>query len=275
MSDHKHQGHEHHHDQHQEHEHHHDHDHDHNEHGHHDHDHKPVKIKFRSFKMDRAFAFDPRKGEKGVITYTITEPARISIKLIKKGTRELYLSTILNWEERGAGTHTEYWDGKDYSGNIIEDLSQVFMVMEGEPMSTFKPGAYSVEGLSDEEIIHGHKWGHPHNEYQEGTNVIPVLSITSVKDGDVLSGVVKVDSKLETDERGYGEKVGYGVRYYLNNILVNEEFYDAKSNGNFSYDVDTTAFPDGEYTLYVGMCDHHQHSTSRGCKVRIDNNSKD
>lgn len=252
------------------HEHHHEH---HHEHGH-DHDHKPVKVKFRSFEMERAFAFDPHKGEKGKITYTITEPARISIKTIKKGTRELYLSTILNWEERDAGTHTETWDGRDFEGNIIEDLSQILMVIEGEPMSTFAPGEYSIEGLTDEEIVHGHKWGHPHNAYHEDANVIPKLKITSVSDGDVLSDIVRVDSELdEVSERGYGDKAGYGVRYYFNNILINEEFYDAKSEGRFSYEIDTTAFPDGPYTLYVGMCDHHQHVTSRGLKVIIDNSS--
>lgn len=287
MEDHKHndhhnqdKGHDHSHTHGKDNDHSHDHSHDH-EHGHdhehkngHDDDHKPDKIQFRSFRMDRAFAFNPKKGEKGTITYTITEPARISIKTLKKGTRELYLSTILNWEERTAGTHTEYWDGKDYEGNIIEDLSEFMIVMEGEPMSTFKPGEYSVEGLTDEEIVHGHKWGHPHNYYQTDTNVVPDLAITSVNDGDVLSGVVTVNSHLKNEEsRGYGDKVGYGVRHYLNNILVSEEFYDAKCKGNFSCDIDTTAFPDGEYTLYVGMCDHHQHATSRGCKITLKNNT--
>ena len=256
------------------HEHHHEHPHDHDHEHHHDHDHKPVKIKFRSFKMDRAFAFDPKKGEKGIITYTITEPARVSIKVIKKGTRELYLTTILNWEHRDAGTHTETWDGRDYSGNIIEDLSHALIVMEGEPMSTHNPGKYSIEGLTDEEIIHGHKWGHPHNLYNEEVNIVPELVITSVKDGDVLSGIVTIESQLETDKKGYGDVAGYGVRYYLNNILITEEFYDKKCKGRFSYELDTTAFPDGEYTLYVGMCDHHQHTASRGCRIRIDNGSE-
>lgn len=234
--------------------------------------HKPVKIDFTDFKMEKAFAFDPTKGEKGVLTYTIPEPARVSIKVIQAGTRELYRATILNWEYRDAGTHTETWDGKDYDGNNI-DLSSVMIVMEGEPMSTYAPGEYSVERLSDEEIIHGHPMGHAHNVYDESVNTTPELKVTSVKDGDILSGLVAIESYIEGDKKGYGEKVGYGVRYYLDSMLVQEEFYDKKCDGKFSYTMDTTAFLDGDYTLYVGMCDHHQHVTSRGYKIRIKNST--
>lgn len=233
--------------------------------------HKPVKIEFKDFRMERAFAFDPAKGETGVITYTLAEPARVSIKVIKAKTRELYLKTIVNWEARDAGTHSETWDGRDYEGKVI-DLAEAIIVMEGEPMSTFAPGKYSVDGLSDEEIVHGHPHGHAHNEYEEGANIVPLLRITSVKEGSVLSGLVVVESELvDRSQKGYGDEVGYGVRYYLDHTLVEEEFYDKKCEGKFSYTLDTTSYADGEYTLFVGMCDHHQHATSRGVPVRIKN----
>jgi hypothetical protein len=219
--------------------------------------------------MERAFAFDPAKDEEGIITYTIPEPGRISIKVLKAGTRELYLQTILNWKERDTGTHTEKWDGRDYDGKTI-DLTEAIIIVEGEPMTTHAPGEYSVEGLSDEEIVHGHPDGHSHNIYRSDANVVPELRVTSIKDGDVLSDMVTIESELE-DARGYGDEVGYGVRYYLDNTLLQEEFYDKKSEGKFSYIFDTTAFTDGEYTLYVGMCDHHQHATSMGYRIRIQN----
>jgi hypothetical protein len=233
--------------------------------------HKPHKIQFKDFEMSKAFAFDPGKGETGTITYTLSEPARVSIKVIKAKTRELYLKTILNWETKDAGRHTETWDGRDFDGKII-DLSESIIVMEGEPISTFAPGEYSVEGLSDEEIVHGHPHGHAHNLYREDVNVVPELKVTSVRSGDVLSGLVVIESELaDRSKTGYGDEVGYGVRYYLDNTLVEEEFYDRKCEGRFSYTMDTTAYPDGEYTLFVGMCDHHQHATSSGCRIKIKN----
>jgi hypothetical protein len=230
---------------------------------------KPRKVDFTDFKMERAFAFDPSLGEKGVITYTIPEPARISIKVLRAGTRELYLTTVLNWEVREAGTHTETWDGKDYDGNNI-DLADSAMIIEGEPLSSFAPGQYSVDGMTPEDIIHGHAHGHAHNEYDLSTNITPDLKVISVKDGDVLSGRVTVLSELD-GAKAYGDKAGYGVRYYLDSSLLQEEFYDRACEGKFSYLLDTTALQDGEYTLYVGMCDHHQHVTSRGYKIKIDN----
>ncbi len=253
--------------------------HDHDDHHHHEgeaHGHpeghgglKPRKVDFTDFKMERAFAFNPAKGEKGIITYTIPEPARISIKVLKAGTRELFLSTVLNWEPREAGTHTETWNGRDYDGNII-DLSEAAIIIEGEPLSTYAPGQYKLDGMTDEEIVHGHPLGHAHNEYETSTNIIPELTVTSIKDGDVLSGLVTILSHLE-GAKAYGEKAGYGVRYYLDSNLLQEEFYDKKCDGKFSYTFDTTAVLDGEYTLYVGMCDHHQHVTSRGYRIKINN----
>ena len=53
------------------HEHDHDHSHDHEGHPEGHGAHKPEKVEFFDFKMERAFAFDPVKGEKGVITYTL------------------------------------------------------------------------------------------------------------------------------------------------------------------------------------------------------------
>lgn len=256
-------------------------DHSHAEHAHNEHDHaehgnpeghggiKPVKITFYDFKMDKAFAFDPAKGETGKITYTLKEPGRISIKVLKAKTRELYLATLVNWEQRDAGTHTETWDGKDYAGNIV-DFTEAIIMLEGEPLSTYKPDNYSLSGMSNEDIIHGHPMGHAHNEYRDSANIVPDLEITSIKDGDVLSGLVVIESQLP-GEKGYGDEAGYGVRYYLDNTLVTEEFYDRSCGGKFTYTLDTTAYSDGPYTLYVGMCDHHQHATSRGHRIRISN----
>ena len=102
--------------------------------------------------------------------------------------------------------------------------------------------------MSDEEIIHGHPTGHPHNLYRESANIVPELKVTSIKEGDVLSGLVVIESYLE-GEKGYGDEAGYGVRYYLDNTLVSEEFYERSCQGRFAYTFDTTAFLDGSYTL--------------------------
>ena len=186
------------------------------------------------------------------------------------GTRELYLKTVLNWENRDAGTHTETWDGRDSSGNII-NLSEAIMIIEGEPISDYAPGTMEHEGETPEEVIHGHMWGHAHGKHAEFAEELPELTVTSINDNDVLSDIVTIKSEVSKSRRGYGDDVGYGVRYYLDEELIQEEFYNGKSDGNFSYDFDTTAFEDGEYTLYIGMCDHNQHVTSRGIKIKIDN----
>jgi hypothetical protein len=220
--------------------------------------------------MKNALAFNPEKGEKGIIGYTISESGIVSIKVKASGTRELFLATIVNWEKREAGSHTEYWDGRDYGGNLV-DPSSVQIIVEGEPMSAYQPGSMELKEISIEDIIHGKTEGHYHGSHHAYADRIPDIDITSVHEHQILSGMVLIESVVSKEKRGYGNIYGYGVRYYLDRVQIAEEFYKPDSDGCFNYRLDTTAFQDGEHLLSVGMCDHHEHVTSKTYKIIIKN----
>ena len=86
-----------------------------------------------------------------------------------------------------------------------------------------------------------------------------------------MKGKFTIKAQANKERRGYADHFGYGVRYYIDYKLVNEQFYKPESDGSFSYEMDTTAFEDGEHVLHVGMCDHNDHTASASAKVRIDN----
>lgn len=233
---------------------------------------RPERLRLTKVNLRRAFAYYQNPDQKGEITYTIEEPGLVNIVVLRAGTRELYLAKIVHWEYRDAGTHTETWDGRDNSGNIINP-KEASIRMSGEKMSSYAPGTMPLKDMPDEEIVHGHEWGHAHATHHEFAEETPILTITSIKDGDVLKGKVLIKAEVDKEKRGYGDKYGYGVRYYLGKALVSEEFYKPESDGKFVYELDTTAFEDGEHILYMGMCDHNQHATSAGVTVTIDNSN--
>jgi hypothetical protein len=240
----------------------------------HGHDHQqPDMLGFFDVNMSKVFAYYPDTGEKGVISYSIKEPGLVNIYVLHARTRELYLAKLVNWEKRDAGKHTESWDGKDFSGHIVKP-SDARIIIKGEKLSSYAPGSMPIADLPEEEIIHGHKWGHAHATHAESAEETPILTITSVRDGDILGGRVTIKAEVDKDKRGYGDKYGYGVRYYVDETLAQEEFYKPECKGQFNYELDTTAFPDGEHMLYLGMCDHNQHATSSGLKVKFDNSKQ-
>ena len=222
-------------------------------------------VQVHDIDVTAVFTFRPDRGETCRLSYRLAEPARVSVRVKKAGTRELYLATIVNWELREAGTHTETWDGRDYSGNVV-DMTKATLTIKAENAS-YQPGTMPLDEKSPEEMVHGHEWGHKHGTHHPDAEEVPALRILRPDKKAELSGVVLIRCEVDKERRGYGNKVGYGVRYYVDSVLAHEEFYKPESDGRFSYKLDTTAFEDGEHTLYVGMCDHNEHSTSAGLPV--------
>ena len=233
---------------------------------------RPQPVALHDLHLDKAMNFDPEKGEKGVITYTLKEPAMITIRIVKEGTRELYLATIANLAYRDVGKHTEMWDGRDYSGNIV-DMTKACMIIQAVAASSYEPGKMVKLGKkTPEEIVHAdYPWGHVHARHHKYAEEVPILKIVNIRKGDILSGKVQIKAQVAKDKRGYGNQYGYGVRYYVDNILAREEFYKPECNGYFAYELDSTAFEDGKHMLYVGMCDHQEHTTSTGVPIVFDN----
>lgn len=234
---------------------------------------RPQRVALRDLHLDKAMNFNPAKGEEGIITYRLDEPALVTIRVVKEGTRELYLATIANMAYRGVGEHTETWNGLDYSGNII-DMTKACMSIQAVAASSYEPGKMGLEKKSPEEIVHSeYTWGHVHAQHHEYAEEVPILKIVNLTKGEVLSGKVRIETEVDENKRGYGNEYGYGVRYYVDGILAHEEFYKPECDGKFAYELDTTAFEDGEHMLYVGMCDHNEHTTSAGVSI-VFNNSR-
>ena len=237
----------------------------------------PNLIRITDLKLRNDSMKPPFSGNVS-IRYTLPEPGLVTIRVVHAGTRELYLATILNSEFRDAGSHEELWDGKDYYGKVLDSSkTPISYRLFAESLSAnVPPGGYNYveygEGQSQEDTLD--KTGfkrHVHGWHEKKFEEIPLLRINKPLAGSVQKGRVQLVSAVDRERRAFGNKYGYGVRYYIDDELIHEEFYTPESDGYFSYDLDTTAYEDGEHLLYIGMCDHNDHVTSHGVKVVFNN----
>jgi len=170
------------------------------------------------------------------------------------------------------------WDGRDYWGGLIDSAKTPYLILhwtETETMSATadaKPIEYK-EGQTQAEVVAALNFPgrHLHSAHQAEYETVPLLKITGPVPGQVLSGKITVKASVAKKRRGMGDKYGYGVRYYIDDQIIHEEFYKPDSEGEFSYQLDTTAFENGNHLLYVGVCDHNEHVTSDGLEVVIRN----
>lgn len=214
--------------------------------------------------LTQAFYFRPERGETAELRYRLREPARVLIRVRDADTRELYLATILNWERRQPGEHTEIWDGRDDAGQVI-DMSEATITLIAEKADHPQP-TLDLEARTPEEVVHAEE-EHRHGTHHAWAEEVPALRVLEPAPGTEAGDLLLIRSAVDKDRRGYGNVYGYGVRYYVDGVLIREEYYKPESDGQFAYRLDTTAFADGEHLLRVGMCDHHEHATSASVPV--------
>lgn len=79
-----------------------------------------------------AVTFDPRAGKPATISFRLTRPAPIRVRIVRKDRPEIVLRTLMDFKLLQLGRHDLTWDGRDASGNITENR-MIHLVIEGMP----------------------------------------------------------------------------------------------------------------------------------------------
>lgn len=215
------------------------------------------------------FHFDPTKGEKGVISYDLTAPAKVRVRIVNREDPELIYKTLISYQEQVPGTHKLEWDGRDDAGNFV-DLNTVGVQIQAELLST-KLTQKAVEMFS----LVGSPYGHLHRLHDPNKCGFFTIHFTEPASESVLSGEVKLLIEVVGPFRGYAEEGGVGIRGYVDKTLVLDQWLEPEDvRAKFPYltwTLDTSAFPDGEHILRLSMCDHKDHPGVASLKVKFDN----
>ncbi|MFC2122739.1 FlgD immunoglobulin-like domain containing protein [Bacteroidota bacterium] len=216
-----------------------------------------------------AFNFNPFIGEKGTISYTLAEEAKVRVRLVDRDDPELVHRVLISYEQQEPGVHNVEWDGKDASGNYL-DPTKVRVHIQGELTST-KITRKAIQIFS----MVGRPYGHLHRLHEPDKCGFYTIVFRQVEPGSVLTGKVQLIIEVIGSFRGYAEEGGVGIRGYVDKTLVLDQWLepeDVRAKFPFlTWTLDTSAFPNSEHTLRLSMCDHNDHPGVASLKAIFQN----
>lgn len=196
----------------------------------------PVSILDRS--VSEAFTFNPRVDPPARITYRLTRDGLIRVRVCWRADKSLVLRTLADWTQQGFGAHELNWDGRDGSGNILENRGCLITFEARDP----EHHKHALEDCADP--------------------VIKVQSPPSVRD---LSEI-KVEIIRDTS---FGRVSGWELRTYADYQLVSRT-----SRGTSAGRMALPPFSDlrsGDHLITVNLDDTYGHIGTSGINIRFSN----
>lgn len=206
----------------------------------------PVYIINRS--SYEALNFDPNLGKPATISYKLTKAGTIRLRIARRDNPELILLTLMDWTDQPFGEHKVQWDGRDASGNII-DNKKILIHFDARDQA----------------------FGGKHQEHDGLVCFDPKINIEA-KTETIQN--VKGDLEIRTSFPDGLDKIkwnaGYEVKYFVDYGLVKKEVFQETQN-RFSLIIDTTKLSNGEHLITVNISDLHDHVGTAGLKIMVNN----
>jgi hypothetical protein len=228
------------------------------------------------FKIDK---------ENGIVTYTLLEPARLSIRIgIENGP---LLKTLVDWRPRLSGPNEEQWDGKDASG-VIDlfnevDYSVRFMTYALAENSAITTGNSSVEWFEYKSKKQEQRESEITKRGGEDTGILtypgggiyrePQISVSLPEAKEttdtrlpVVSGITPVKVVIDKKDRKFITNERYELAFYLD-----FEFLAEEEEGFSPYTMvwDTREVSDGEHILTCNLIGFQEHRATRNLRVYV------
>ena len=197
----------------------------------------PVRILDRS--TYEALTFDPHQQRFATISYWLTKPARIRIRMVRRDQKDLVLRTLLDWVPQKFGRNEVRWDGRDACGNLIDNRKMLFIFEGDSPL---------------------------HQEHDPEKCHELRLRIISPESGATISRLSEISIKIR-ENSGYGKESGYELRVYVDYSLVFKRSLGRNSERFRLPDVST--IEDGEHLVTINFDDYHDHIGTLSIKVNI------
>lgn len=192
---------------------------------------------YEALNFDRAFQ------DYGTLSYELSKPAWVRIRLVARGNEHLVLRTLVDWSERKPGKNIERWDGRDATGYLVD-----------------QPCRFVIEGDNAEHAAHDRsKCGEM------------LLQIAEPSRGAVLASRVMVRVVFAGVKQGYVAEMGATLRVYMDYVLSGERRYAAPAAGPFEWEWDTTAMANGSHLVTINLNDGYDHVGTASVEVEVRN----
>ena len=206
----------------------------------------PVSIMNRSTR--EVMTFDPSLGEPAKISYKLNKHGCIRIRLVHRNERNLLIRTLQDWTKQDFGEYELYWDGRDASGNIV-DNKNILVLFEAKDQG---------KGLK-------------HLEHDEVLCRDLLLKIkNNPEPSQIVKGTFKILTSLQGNAFGFLGKNDGEIRYFINYKLFRTEKFQPGVRG-FECMIDTTILKNGEHLIIINVDDLHDHVGSASIKIKVKN----
>lgn len=200
----------------------------------------------------------------GSIRYNLSENALVQVRIGIQGDPELVNRTLVDWEERKAGENTELWDGKDSGGNLV-DKDKMVVKIGTRPIQSkvLSSCVYTPDGKEEKHIDHRHE---THDQTKcKDIKLKLVMPVPNQK----VSGNTDITVEVDPERCGYGQTTGHGMRVYIDDEQVHEEYFTR--TGTLTVPLDTINFTNRRHKLTINVCDHNDHVGTVSAMLNIEN----
>jgi len=206
----------------------------------------PVSIMNRS--TSEVMKFDPTLGKPAKISYRLNQAGCIRIRLVCRSDRSLLIKTLQDWTNQEFGRYELSWDGRDESGNIVEN-KKIFVLFEAKDQGN----------------------GLQHQGHDEALCKDPSLTISTVPEpSQSINGILEVKAAISEKSSTAADNSKCEVRCYIDYKLYKKETLE-KIVDEYIFKIDTAALSDGEHLITVNIDDLQDHIGSAGVKIIIEN----
>ncbi len=192
----------------------------------------------------------------GEIKYTLPEAALVRVR-IGIGNGGALLRTLIDWEYREAGPHTEIWDRKDAFGTIdFSHRPDVMAVLACIPADETVRTKYSGK-------VRGFRLS-PKFEV-----MFPESKATTGEGLPIVSGVVPVRVVVDEKDKAWLTETKYEMVLFVDEAFLTE---GEQGISPFNYMLDTRSFNNGPHVLTVNLASFSGEIGTKSFKIYVDNN---
>jgi len=191
--------------------------------------------------------FDPSHGKSATISYSLNKPGCIRIRLVHREQPDLLIRTLQDWINQEFGKHELKWDGRDASGNIV-DNKRIFVLFESKDQGK----------------------GRQHHDHPQELCRDPLLMIKTLPNlCESVKGMLEIQASVVGEARNSPDEAEYEARYYIDYKLFKVEKFE-KGINHFIFNIDTSGLQNGEHLITVNVDDLRDHIGSAGLRVSVE-----
>ncbi len=213
-----------------------------------DHGYEPYPVSIMNRYTYEATTFDPLSGKPATISYRLNKSGHIRIRIAHRDQMTMVIRTLQDWKLQDFGKYELKWDGKDASGNIV-DNKKIIVLFESKDKDS----------------------GLEHRGHDESTCRDPLLVVKTRPDSTVrIKGQFEICTTFLDETSRFLSREGIEVKYYMDYKLFQAERMEPGVN-NFIFRIDTSNLENGEHLLTVNIDDLNDHIGSAGVKIKVEN----